>query len=179
MILPNDCPHRRSGATCMPAYMARVAPQPCCQTTACDFEDDTPATRRPLCFNRDGAIEAYRLSWSSAFDGDVFVLVERGAVGISVQSECRSFTYGRDRFASGTDQDAWERLETALQAASFWTLNEVGEAGGMDGATWMIEGRNRDEYHSIRRWSPGGAVRHLGREFLAVAGPPMDAIELY
>jgi hypothetical protein len=35
---------------------------------------------------------------------------------------------------------AWDRLQDALIAANFWTLDPVDEQRGLDGANWLIEG---------------------------------------
>jgi hypothetical protein len=74
----------------------------------------------------------------------------------------------------------WERLSEALIAANFWALDAVDEcAPSLDGANWLIEGRRRDIYRAVNRWSRGGEVHALGQVFFALAGPPLSKVGLY
>ena len=50
---------------------------------------------------------------------------------------------------------------------------------GLDGADWLIEGRRKDIYHAVHRWSPCGKIHDLGRLFFAMAGSPLADVELY
>jgi hypothetical protein len=40
-------------------------------------------------------------------------------------------------------------LQDALIAANFWALEPHGEAHGLDGAYWTIEGRRRDIFRAV------------------------------
>jgi hypothetical protein len=71
----------------------------------------------------------------------------------------------------------WGRLQEALIAA----LDEEGPLlRGLDGAFWTIEGRRKDIFRAVSRWSPRDeAVHDLGRLFFDLAGPPLVEIKLY
>ena len=73
----------------------------------------------------------------------------------------------------------WGRLHRTLDAAKFWSLDASGNRSGLDGADWLIEGRRKDIYHAVHRWSPCGEIHDLGRLFFAMAGSPLADVELY
>jgi hypothetical protein len=50
----------------------------------------------------------------------------------------------------------WGRLQDALIAASFWALDPEELRLGLDGSDWLIEGRRKDIYRAVSRWSPDG-----------------------
>ena len=67
----------------------------------------------------------------------------------------------------------------ASSAAILAALERHGEAHGLDGAYWTIEGRRKDIFRAVHRWSPHGAIHDLGRLFFALAGPPLAEAGLY
>ena len=73
----------------------------------------------------------------------------------------------------------WTRLQDALIAANFWALERHGKAHGLDGAYWTIEGRRKDIFRVVHRWSPHGAIHDLGRLFFALARLPLAEAGLY
>jgi len=73
----------------------------------------------------------------------------------------------------------WARLQEAVIAANFWALDPTGEQRGLDGACWTIEGRRKDVFRAVHRWSPHGAIHALGRLLFAFAGQPLAGAKLY
>lgn len=47
-----------------------------------------------------------------------------------------------------------------LQEAQFWQMPEEGSSRGFDGAEWILEGVQKDEYHIAVRWCPGSYPKH-------------------
>jgi hypothetical protein len=78
-----------------------------------------------------------------------------------------SRVYRPSHFARTERSDAsltvadWARLQDAVIAANFWALDPHGEAYGRDGACGTIEGRRKDIFHAVRRWSPDDQVHDL------------------
>lgn len=140
--------------------------------------DDVP----PLCDFRETESETFRFVWKSSFDGAALVHIAR--TGNSFRLHCRflrhSCLYLEEPIVSAhLSRDDWGKLQTALTMSDFWSLAINDGRMGFDGANWLIEGRRADTYHAVDRWSPGGAVRDLGRTFFALAGSPFSQIKLY
>ena len=71
-------------------------------------------------------------------------------------------------------QADWARLQSKLEEAGFWASPEWDERVGLDGETWVIEGRRGDTYHCSSQWSPpAGSYRDLGCVFAELAGMEM------
>ena len=130
----------------------------------------------PLCRSRGTEEEAYRFSWQSSFNGDASVHIGRNDRLIRL---CWH-KFGTPAAFAPLSLDDWHELQKAIDAARFWSLESGRKAiGGFDGAQWLIEGRRRNDFHALQRWSPGGAIQELGRLFFALAGPPLACIEPY
>lgn len=139
--------------------------------------DDVP----PLPDFREAESEAYRFVWESSFNGAALVHVAR--LGNSFRLYSRYLRHSRlylkePIVSTQLLRDDWEKLQTALTMSDFWSLATNDGRMGFDGANWLIEGRRADAYHAVDRWSPGGAVRDLGRTFFALAGSPFSQIKL-
>jgi hypothetical protein len=64
----------------------------------------------------------------------------------------------------------WNRLEDALVAADFWSLDRDDVRQGFDGVRWTIVGRRNGSSHDVHRWSPCGRIHDLGELFIELAG---------
>jgi len=141
-----------------------------------------PFGEEPLC--RVGGIESevYRFVWHSSFHGDATVQIVREGDAINLLWKYWSYSLpAADASAplmtlSTVD---WDQLQRRLDVASFWSLDPDSSDMGLDGASWLIEGRRKDAYHSIYRWSPSGPLFDLGRLFFDLAGRPLAEVELY
>jgi len=132
----------------------------------------------PLC--RSWGTEVYRFTWDSSFDGNAVVRIARFSDEIMLSRVYRPSHFARtERSDASLTVADWARLQAALIAANFWALEPHGEAHGLDGAYWTIEGRRKDIFRAVHRWSPHGAIHDLGRLFFALAGPPLAEAGLY
>jgi len=130
----------------------------------------------PLC--RSWGTEVYRFTWDSSFDGDAVVRIARFSDEIMLSSVYRPSHFTRtERSDASLIVADW--AQDALIAANFWALEPHGEAHGLDGAYWTIEGRRRDIFRAVHRWSPRGAIHDLGRLFFTFAGPPLAEAGFY
>jgi hypothetical protein len=123
--------------------------------------------------------EVYRFTRHSSFDGDAVVRIGRQGDEIALRWVYRWF-----RAPSADDSPPivplmprdWARLQGALVAASFWTLDpdEGPLARGLDGAFWTIEGRRKDIFRVVSRWSPRDETVHdLGSLFFELSRRPL------
>jgi len=181
MKLPAKCLHRRSAKDWRRWYAGidERDQQPCCRQTDSDPFAVWFPKRGPVCVGMEHTVEVYRFTWRSSFHGDAVVQIGRGGKNIILDWACSSFSYGNGRFWTCVDEASWRRLEAAVLAANFWCLDRHDDRLGLDGARWIIEGRRRDVYRVVERWSPHDAVYDLGRMFFDLAGPPIADIRLY
>ena len=129
---------------------------------------------------RSWGTEVYRFTWDSSFNGDAVVRIARFSDEIMLSRVYRPSHFARtERSDASLTVADWARLQDALIAANFWALEPHGEAHGLDGAYWTIEGRRKDIFRAVHRWSPHGAIHDLGRLFFALAGPPLAEAGLY
>ncbi len=174
MKLPAHCPY----AAIPPKQTLgdMIETMPCCRAH-CPFRA-LGDSEVPLC--RSWGTEVYRLTWDSSFDGDAMLRIARLGDEIRLSRVYRPSQFARtERCEASLTPCDWARLQDALIAANFWALEPHGEAHGLDGAYWTIEGRRKDIFRAVHRWSPHGAIHDLGRLFFALAGPPLAEAGLY
>ena len=163
MKLPADCPYV---VILLEADLEPDRGRPC-RRAHCPFRS-LGDSEVPLCLS--WGTEVYRLTWDSSFDGDAVVRIARPAMrpGSLASIVLRvSFVPNAARRPDCCD---WARLQDALIAANFWAFNTHGEAYGLDGACWTIEGRRKDIFRAVRRWSPDDQLHDLGRLLFDLAG---------
>ena len=151
-------------------------PSNCCRSSLVGTEE-------PLCRSRATEDEAYRFIWHSSFDGHAMVHIGCKGDAIALRWNYPRFLRRIDSLqecGSGVLSAADRgRLHRTFDAAKFWSLDASGNRSGLDGANWLIEGRRKDIYHAVHRWSPCGKIHDLGRLFFAMAGSPLADVELY
>jgi hypothetical protein len=189
MILPDNCSFAALPPN--PLDLLPIGPSNCCRlslpSNCCRLSLPSNCcrlsllgTEEPLCRSRATEDEAYRFFWNSSFDGRAMV-----CVGCKGDAVALRWNWGRvitDQKTCGTmalPATDWSTLCRALDAAKFWSLDASENRRGLDGADWLIEGRHKDIYHAVRRWSPYGEIHDLGRLFFAMAGSPLAGVKLY
>jgi hypothetical protein len=122
------------------------------------------------CGNREG--EAYRLIWLHDFAHPVVIRITSRDRQVEAEAFQLSGTGKGDpgvslyRVHKRLSTEDWGRLQTALRRSRFWFLPTSGNMYGHHGEQWIVEGRRRDAYHIVDRWSPpAGAYRDLGVVF--------------
>jgi hypothetical protein len=134
----------------------------------------------PLCRTMRAEAEVYRLTWRSSFDGDAAVRIGRQGDQITLHWIYRWYTLrGAEGPVVRLSLVDWARLQDALFAASFWALDPEERRLGLDGSQWLIEGRRKDNYRAVSRWSPHGAIYDLGKLFFELTGPPLTEVTIY
>jgi hypothetical protein len=132
-----------------------------------------PLEDHPVALQRNPADEAYWLDWDHSFGGEATIRIARLDDQVTVSRRYRTARFGgkiRCRYARLTMSD-WLAFEDAVVAANFWMLGEcIPFDMGCDGANWMIAGLRGRDFHYIKRWSPHGVLRDLGRLLFDLAG---------
>jgi hypothetical protein len=132
--------------------------------------------KEPTLSCRQAADASYRFLWLRSFNHPIVVRVVYdadianlnaveldGAGGHTPGSEIRRVT----RRLSAEESSA---ILAEVRKAAFWDLPSKENMVGIDGAEWIIEGRDGARYHVVRRWSPvAGPVREIGLQLLRIA----------
>jgi hypothetical protein len=129
--------------------------------------------------------ESYRVVIVTSFDG-------RAIIRLAVQPDGGGdlLLWNPDGYCSNLPVDRAEPRRTTLGAAetddllaviaeaSFWTLADRGDAPGLDGTDWYVEGRRSGEHRIVLRSSPGGAeLPRVAEAFTDAAGCDHRPIE--
>ncbi|MGE0213140.1 MAG: hypothetical protein AB7S41_15735 [Parvibaculaceae bacterium] len=68
--------------------------------------------------------------------------------------------------------DDWSRVQAAVAYTTFWRAPPSSPSHGMDGTTWVIEGRKGNAYHAVKRWE-GGMIKAFGEVLVYLSGWPV------
>jgi hypothetical protein len=70
-----------------------------------------------------------------------------------------------------------ETLLTLLASGDFWGVPSKEALLGMDGEEWILEVRERERYHYIKRWCPqDGVAYHVGQYLATLAGEDFERL---
>jgi hypothetical protein len=107
------------------------------------------------------AEEVYRFVWLRSFRNPVSVRIEsshgRAVInGIELVERGKSSGKIARRMQRELGAHEWGALTAALSDADFWHLpiHDPDAEDGLDGATWILEGRRHGAYHVVERWEP-------------------------
>jgi hypothetical protein len=122
-------------------------------STVCHAEDASL-----LELSKDAKREMYRFSWSRSFHDKIVYTVDitnpkKPTINIKKFSGEKREKLISESTASLTPTHTFN-LRGFLTGAQFWTLPKHKGSGGLDGATWQLEGIKEGGYHSTIRWSP-------------------------
>lgn len=117
------------------------------------------------------ASHTYRALWLRAFHEPVSVRVVRRGNAYSVITK-----QGGRRDSTDLPAEWWNTMHRRYAMQAFWTTQPVVSPGAirLDGAQWILEGRQGSRYHSVDWWSPQdgegieGAYRLLFLEILSL-----------
>jgi hypothetical protein len=143
------------------------------------------AMQEPLELQVPSGGSAYRLLLLPAFHAPTLVRIDRGAAGwqITGKQTSRQFiglsilVWSRQRVLRPRESTQIERLVDEL---NLWALSVTDDVLGLDGETWILEGKDLGRYHCIKRWCPqyprdGPALLTLGRYLMTLARVPDDS----
>ncbi len=106
-------------------------------------------------------IEIYRFTWLRTFHHPYVVTIIFDSLGKG--KVIIKMTDGAGGYAPGNlkrndtlqlDEKTIKTIKIKFDKISFWTLATHNDDDGKDGAEWILEVRNKDKYHMVKRWSP-------------------------
>src|SRR3546814_6570927 len=99
---------------------------------------------------RSAGGEEYVFHLEPAFDSPTLVRVRRNGGGAVMDASHGRFSRHEARRVLSDEE--WTSLAAAVAEAGFWSLPEADDDRlGLDGETWMIEGRQGDRRHRDRK----------------------------
>lgn len=125
----------------------------------------------------DGTGDAFRFLWLRTWGRPIAVRLHPSGGGASMAAVelDGSGGYGPGKVSRRAERkltDAeWTKIANDVRALNFWELPAQTNDNGLDGARWILEGRERSQYHVVQRWSPKeGPYRELCISLLKLVG---------
>ena len=137
--------------------------------------------------SKDRTVVAYRFLWLRTFHHPI-------AVRLTIRPDGTASLVGKETTGQGgykagvvsvsksSEVSALQVQEflRLLQEATFWSSRTKEDAGGDDGAEWILEGVRDGTYLVVDRWSPKtGDYRNLCLFLLKLAGIKVEAKDVY
>lgn len=133
---------------------------------------ELPLSKMPAC-----VAETYRLTWLPSFHRTTIVRVWSSTDGwfLAIKRLERtpdnkngtSYTETTRQLTSTESED----LVHSINAYDFWNTSSTRtESLPNDGASWLIEGYRRNQYHNVFRISPDPALARIIRNMFALSG---------
>jgi enterochelin esterase family protein len=130
---------------------------------------------------------AYRFVWIRTFHHPISVRIQKtgsSAILRAVELDgAGGYAWGKianevNRELSPAELKA---VVAKLNRTRFWRMAEEDPSqGGLDGATWILEGSQEGKYRSVNRWCPeSGALRDAGLFLVQLAGFTVPAKDIY
>lgn len=130
--------------------------------------------------------ETYRFTYSPTFHNPILVRVWiDGDVGLLSASRLDGqggYQIGEAKRQSRRSLSAEEvtRLRALVEAIGFWRPVRYRPRLGLDGSTWLFEGRRDGRYQRMERWSPeAGAERDFGLALIRMSGLTTASDDVY
>lgn len=96
----------------------------------------------------------FRLTWLRSFNRHIVFGLEKNANAISIYwkefDESGKIIIKNSRRLTQKD---WTDFVAAIQAINFWNIPTIKANGGLDGETYVLEGKMPGNYHVVDRWS--------------------------
>lgn len=137
------------------------------------------ALREPKLNSNDGNEDVYRFTWLRSFHNPVALRLEEqcGHIKLFYKVCNGSGGYAPGRIVTDTviylTPEKLDSLNCLLNSANFWNMETVtNDAGGTDGAVWIMEGIKSGKYHLVVRHSPDkGSAFRIACEYLRSLTP--------
>ena len=134
--------------------------------------------------------ELFRFLWLRSFHPPVIVRIERNSQGYALVAKVLTGAGGYDPGKIGRttehvlSAEDMRKFKEHVRSAWFWQSPTVPPPSGsavVDGAQWIVEVVDGEQYHVVDRWSPPerDAFRELGLYFLRLARIQIESDAVY
>lgn len=133
-----------------------------------------------------GEAESYRFLWLRSFNQPIAVRVTHTSartVLVAVALADGPSGSGPSEVERRIEKDLtpveWKRIADAVERITFWRLpTDDRSPPGLDGSTWIVEGRTSADHHAVHRWS-GGDLKDFGLMMLELSGLEIPDGDVY
>ncbi|MBT9485298.1 hypothetical protein [Sediminibacterium sp.] len=118
------------------------------------------ALHEPVLFKNKDTSEVFRFTWLRTFHNPISIRVKRIEKDyvLTLKITEGSGGYEAGKLIKDTSffitADEWKVISSKISGIKFWQLKSFINDGGKDGSEWILEGKNRNEYQVVSRWSP-------------------------
>lgn len=118
------------------------------------------ALHEPTLFNNLDSFEVFRFTWLRTFHNPISIRVNknRDQCILTLKIAEGSSGYEVGKLIKDTSFfitiNEWKGLVSRISETNFWNLKFFMDDGGKDGSEWILEGKNKDKYHFVSRWTP-------------------------
>lgn len=118
------------------------------------------ALHEPTLFDYQDISEVFRFTWLRTFHSPISIRVRK------VRDQCiltLKITEGSSGYEAGKlikdtsffiTKNEWKGIVTKVSKINFWKLESFIDDGGKDGSEWILEGKIKNQYHFVSRWTP-------------------------
>ena len=177
LVASNSCKNRKPDPECFPGNSQQVGTFPITKSKFLPvifFEnpdrlgqlDKSYSSRMnglhepSLLSDAENSEEVYRFVWMRSFHNLICLRIQKSSGSIAMIIKEANGTGGDETGTLKVDRtkqlsaDEWNRFESLLATECFWRLDTSKDEGGIDGATWLLEGKKSNRYHLAWQWSP-------------------------
>lgn len=114
----------------------------------------------PILYNCADTSEIFRFTWLRTFHNPISirVLKRNNNFILTLKVSDGQGGYEPGKLIKDTTffvtSNEWNTFTALIANTNFWNLNTVSNDDGKDGAEWILEGKVKQKYHVVSRWTP-------------------------
>ena len=124
------------------------------------YSEQLFALKEPVVYNDSSQNEVYRFTWLRTFHNPVAIRIQKNADGYVLYWKLSN---GAGGYKPGIliidkqrvlDRKTWDEFLDKINQIDFWNLQLKRDARGTDGSQWILEGKSKNKYHVVSKWTP-------------------------
>jgi hypothetical protein len=124
------------------------------------------ALREPILFTDQSQTEVFRFTWLRTFHNPVAIRIEKNNDAYILYWKASSGAGGYEPGHIIIDKQKqiqrieWQNFMKLIAQIDFWNLKTKKNNFGIDGSSWILEGKTSTKYHVVNVWSPDKMSRY-------------------
>jgi hypothetical protein len=118
------------------------------------------ALKEPILFTDKSRTEVYRFTWLRTFHNPISIRIEKNNDSYFLSWKLSSGAGGYEPGQMTIDKhkqvgrNEWENFIKLIDQIDFWNLKTDKNNFGLDGSSWILEGKTSLKYHVVDVWTP-------------------------